>query len=112
MVSKTESTYKNLPYYYIIIAAMALLFIVRFLKLQIDPPYFFYGFSQAHLTDPYHITFFARNAVLFDNWNPFDYHRWDIFKFSLVSGFSYLLFSLFGVSRITANLSALILNLL
>ncbi len=87
------------------------LLIMRFLKLEIDPPYFFSGYSQSQLTDPYHITFFARNAVLFDDWNPFDYHRWDIFKYSIVSGFSYVIFSLFGVSRITANLTGLILNI-
>ena len=95
----------------VLIAVSAVLFILRFVRLGIDPPYFFAGITQAHLTDPYHLTMFARNAVLFDDWNPFDYHRWDVFKYSLVSGTSYIMFLIFGVSRITANISGLILNL-
>jgi len=88
-----------------------LLIMLRFVSLEIDPPLFFKGYTQAHLTDPYHLTHFARNEVLFDRWNPYDFHRWDIFKYSLISGVSYLVFSIGGVSRITANLSALVLNL-
>lgn len=87
------------------------LIILRFISLDIDPPLFFEGYTQAHLTDPYHLTFFARNATLFENWNPFDFHRWDVFKFSLISGFSYIIFSIAGVSRTTANLSAILLSL-
>ena len=95
----------------VLFALAAVLLILRFVRLGIDPPYFFAGFTQAHLTDPYHLTLFARNAVLFDDWNPFDYHRWDVFKYSLVSGMSYIMFLLFGVSRITANLVGLLLNI-
>ncbi len=87
------------------------LIILRFISLEIDPPNFFAGHTQAHLTDPYHLTFFARNAILFDDWNPFDFYRWDVFKYSLVSGFSYIVFSIAGISRITANLSAVLLSL-
>lgn len=99
--------FPKIPFFVI----LAFLIVLRFLSLEIDPPYFFKGYTQAHLTDPYHLTFFARNAVLFDDWNPFDFARWNIFKYSLVSGTSYLIFSLFGISRITAGLTALILNL-
>ena len=87
------------------------LIILRFISLEIDPPNFFAGHTQAHLTDPYHLTFFARNAILFDDWNPFDFYRWDVFKYSLISGFSYIVFSIAGISRITANLSAVLLSL-
>lgn len=95
----------------LVLVVILLLVVIRFFRLDIDPPYFFTGFSQAYLTDPYHLTFHARNAVLFDEGNPFDYHRWDIFKNSLISGVAYLLFSFFGVSRITANLAAVLLSL-
>ncbi len=95
---------------YFFLALILFLLILRFTSMENDPPYFFADFTQAHLTDPYHITYFARNAVLFGDWNPFDYHRWDVFKYSLVSGISYLLFVLFGVSRVTANLAGLLPN--
>ncbi len=85
--------------------------ILRFVSLEIDPPLFFAGFTQAHLTDPYHLTFFARNAILFDDSNPFDFYRWDVFKYSLISGFSYIVFSISGVSKASANISAVFLNL-
>ena len=84
---------------------------VRFLWLGIDPPLFFTGQGQALLTDPYNITYFARNRILFGSWDIFDYDRWVVFKYSLMSGFSYLTFLLGGVSRITANLSAVLLSL-
>jgi 4-amino-4-deoxy-L-arabinose transferase-like glycosyltransferase len=84
---------------------------VRFLWLGIDPPLFFTGQGQALLTDPYNITYFARNKILFGSWDIFDYDRWVVFKYSLMSGFSYIAFLLGGVSRITANLSAVILSL-
>ncbi|MCP4703317.1 MAG: hypothetical protein GY865_01805 [candidate division Zixibacteria bacterium] len=87
------------------------LIILRFVSLEIDPPLFFAGFTQAHLTDPYHLTFFARNAILFDDSNPFDFYRWDVFKYSLISGFSYIVFSIGGVSKVSANISAVFLNL-
>ena len=87
-----------------------LLFAARFVNLGADPPLYYTGFGQSLLTDPYHLTFAARNATLFEEWNPFDYHRWDVFKNSLISGVAFLLFQLFGVSRITANIAALILS--
>lgn len=90
---------------------VVLLIVIRLFRIELDPPYFFRGYSTAPLTDPYHLTFFARNEVLFGNWNPFDFHRWDIFKYSLVSGLSYLVFLVGGVSRLTANITAVVLNL-
>jgi hypothetical protein len=84
---------------------------LRFCNLQNDPPLFYTGHGQALLTDPYHLTFAARNKVLFGEWNPFDYHRWDVFRNSLVSGVGFLYFKLGGVSRITANLASLSLQM-
>lgn len=96
---------------YAALCIIAILCLLRFVNLDADPPHFFKGFSQADLTDPYHLTFAARNAVLFGDWNLFDNHRWDVFRNSLISGLAYIFFSLAGVSRITANIAALMLNL-
>ena len=96
---------------YMIVSIIAFLLILSFWKLDIDPPLYYVGHSQAQITDPYHLTFSSKNAAQTGEWNPQEFHRWDVFKFSLVSGVSYLLFTLFGVSRVTANLAALLLHL-
>ncbi len=96
---------------YIIIIAILALIAGRFFKIDLDPPYFYKGYSTDHLTDPYHLTYFARNAVLYDDWDPFDWHRWDIFKYSAVSAASYVFFSIFGVSKAVANLTGILLTL-
>jgi tetratricopeptide (TPR) repeat protein/4-amino-4-deoxy-L-arabinose transferase-like glycosyltransferase len=92
-------------------AIIAAAVILRFYKLAIDPPLFFTGSGQDLLTDPYNVTHFARNKALFGNWDIFDYPRWIAFKYSLSSLSSYLFFIIGGVSRVTANLSAVFLNL-
>jgi len=92
----------------IFVGALTLL---HFITLESDPPMHFIGHGQAQLTDPYHLTFSARNSILYGDWNPYDYHRWDVFKYSLVSGFSYLVFAVAGISRLTANLGAVLLHL-
>ena len=83
----------------------------RFIYLDADPPLFFQNTSQALLTDPYNVTFAARNKALFDKWDVFDYHRWEAFKYSLSSLSAYIFFEIGGVSRVTANLSATALSL-
>ncbi len=98
-------------FYIFAIVALVPGIILRFYDLGIDPPQFFSGISRALLTDPYNLTSFARNKVLFDQWDIFDYQRWIAFKYSLSSASGYLFFSLFGVSRVVANLSAIFLNL-
>jgi 4-amino-4-deoxy-L-arabinose transferase-like glycosyltransferase len=84
--------------------------IVRFLFLDADPPLFFQNTSQDLLTDPYNVTASARHKALFDSWDLFDYHRWEAFKYSLSSAWAYVFFKLGGVSRTSANLSAVILS--
>ena len=88
------------------------LILLHFAGLENDPPLFYVGHGQSLLTDPYHLTHSARNEILFDNWNPYDYHRWDVFKNSLISGVSYLVFSGFDISRVTANLASVFLHLI
>lgn len=80
------------------------------INLGADPPLFYLGHGDDLLTDPFHITHFARNIILFDDGNPFDYHRWDIFKSSVVSLASFIMFAIFGVSRLVANLTAVLLS--
>ena len=93
------------------LGVIAAAIILRFIHLSADPPYFFAGTGQDLLTDPYNVTFFARNKVLFGSWDIFNYPRWIFFKYSLSSAASYILFLIGGVSRITANLSAIVPNL-
>jgi len=95
---------------------LALLFILaawlRFIDLDADPPLYFDGYGQSLSTDPYQYTFHARNKVIFGEADPLHADQWKIFEFTLVSGVSYLLFLLFGVSRFNANLSGLLLSFL
>ncbi|MCK4607499.1 MAG: hypothetical protein KAU35_09405, partial [candidate division Zixibacteria bacterium] len=95
----------------LIISFILGLVFLRVVGIESDPPLFYVGHGQAQLTDPYQFSFFARNAVLYGEWNPFDFHRWDVFRYSLISGVSYLFFSAFGVSRVTANLVAIVLHM-
>ncbi|UCD16267.1 MAG: hypothetical protein JSV44_07300 [Candidatus Zixiibacteriota bacterium] len=97
--------------YYTAAAVILAGIVVRFLFLSADPPLFFKGTTQALLTDPYNLTYFARNKVLFGTWDIFDYPRWEVFKYSLSSAAGYLYFTLGGVSRTSANLSAISLSL-
>ncbi len=84
---------------------------LRFWQLDADPASHYIRTGASLVTDPYYYTYFSRNAVLFGDWLPFDYDRYSYFMYSIVSGFSYIMFSLFGVSRVVAHLAALILNL-
>lgn len=102
--------YKNVFIYFCAVVILGLI-LLHFFCLENDPPLFYVGHGQSLLTDPYHLTFSARNEILYDNWNPYDYHRWDVFKNSLISGVSYLVFLAFDVSRITANLASVFLHL-
>lgn len=94
-----------------LLALILLLVALRFVALERDPPLYFVGHGQAMLTDPYHLTHHARNSALFEDSHPFDIHRWDSFKHSLISATAYVTFAMFGVSREVANLSATLLQL-
>ncbi|HSG99195.1 MAG TPA: tetratricopeptide repeat protein [candidate division Zixibacteria bacterium] len=96
---------------HIVFALAALFALLRFAALDTDPPLYMVGHGQALLTDPYHLTHHARSKALFDDWRPYGNERWDTFKNSLVSGTSYLMFSVAGVSRGAANLAAVTLSL-
>ena len=111
MPKEVKSIFEGRRFYVIALVLVLPGIVAKFFDLGIDPPQFFDQISKALLTDPYNLTYFARNKVLFGEWDIFDYPRWIAFKYSLSSGTSFIFFSLFGVSRITANLSAVFLNL-
>jgi len=109
MIEKSEIYYKS---FYIVGGLLIIAsIIIRFLWLEADSPPYFYNTGQALLTDPYNVIYFARNKVLFGQWDIFGFDRWIVFKYSLSSFMAYLFFAIAGVSRITANLSAILLNL-
>ncbi|SYZ74372.1 membrane hypothetical protein [Candidatus Zixiibacteriota bacterium] len=85
---------------------------LHWVNLDSDPPLYFEGSGQSLSTDPYQYTFHARNKVLFGEWDPLGDKKWEVFKTTLVSGLSFVFFSIFGVSLYTANASGLILTLL
>lgn len=111
MNNSPEKRLKITPPYLAGLAVILAGLVVRFLWLGADPPLYFTDTSQSLLTDPYNVTYFARNKALFGSWDIFDFDRWIVFKYSLSSAFSYLFFLLGGVSRITANLAATFLSL-
>jgi len=98
---------------YTVIGVILLLFAtgVRLHDLQADPPAYFADGSQDVTTDGAYLTFHARNLVLFGQADLFDYRTWPAFKYSVVSGLAYVVFSLLGVSRMTANLVGTLLSL-
>ena len=95
---------------------LSLLFVfavgTRLLDLGADAPSVFAGGSQDFTTDGAYTTLHARNAVLYGNWDLFGDQYWRPLKITLVSGLSYLIFTVLGPSRATANLTGSLLNLL
>ena len=79
--------------------------------LTSDPPMYFSGLGQSLSTDSAEYIFHARNKILFDAWDPFDYPRWTTYQYSLTSVVGYLCFSMAGVSRASAGTVGLILSL-
>ncbi|HOP06138.1 MAG TPA: hypothetical protein PLF13_02480 [candidate division Zixibacteria bacterium] len=82
-----------------------------FQDLDSDPPSYFSGRGQSLATDPAQYVYHARNKVLFDDWDPFDYSRWTVYQHSLMSLVGYLCFSLSSVSRATAHVAGILLSL-
>jgi len=86
--------------------------IFRLTALDSDPPLYFDGHRQSLSTDPYHADYFARNKVLFGQWETIESGRWRVFVPTVTTALAYGIFRLFGISRETANLPGVILNLL
>lgn len=83
----------------------------RIYDLKADPPAYFADGSQDVTTDGAYLTYHARNLVLYGQADLFGYHIWPAFEYSIVSGTAYVVFSLLGVSRTTANLVGVLLSL-
>ena len=79
--------------------------------LASDPPMYYSGLGQSLATDPAQYVHHARNEILFDDWDPFDYPRWTIYQHSLTSLVGWGLFSLSGVSATSAGAVGLVLSL-
>ncbi|MFH2036822.1 MAG: hypothetical protein ABIJ45_10500 [Candidatus Zixiibacteriota bacterium] len=95
----------------LIILLVAIGTTIRFINLDSDPPSYFDGQNQSLSTDPYQYTHFSRNKILFDEWEIFDSSPWCVFKYSLISGLSYIIFKIDSVTRANANLTGLLLSL-
>ncbi len=80
--------------------------------LTSDPPMQLSGIGQSLSTDPAQYIYHARNQILFDDWDPFDYPHWTVYQHSLTSAIGYLWFSLAGVSIAQANAVGMIMSLL
>lgn len=98
--------------YYILIAVIftgGLIFWIS--DLESDPPMHYAGNRQSLSTDSHHYVFHARNKILFDDFDPFDYPKWTVFQHTLVSLTSYIIFKASEVSLKNANITGVILNL-
>lgn len=80
--------------------------------LRSDPPMYFSGLGQSLYTDPPQYTYHARNAHLFDDWDPFDYPKFAVFENSLISRLAWVWFSLSGISIVSANAVGVIASFL
>ncbi len=89
---------------------IGLAFLGGVLFLSADPPHV--SWSQDVATDPPQYTYFARNQVLWGDWDLFGHNRFPFFSKSFTTVTSFLVFSVFGPGRFQANLVAVILNLL
>lgn len=79
--------------------------------LTSDPPTYFGGSGQSLATDPSQYVFHARNKVLFDDWDPFNYGRWTVFRHSLTSLTAWFWFSVTNVSQEQSAVVGIILCL-
>lgn len=85
---------------------------LRVFDLSADAPAFFADGSQDFTTDGAYLTLFAKNQVEYGQWSLFGYEHWQTFKTSLITGVSFVLFSIFGVSIATQAMTGVILSCL
>ncbi len=94
----------NRRLYFII---MAIIFVGGFIfwisDLSSDPPMYYSGLGQSLSTDPSQYFFHARNKLIFDEFDPFDYSRWTVYQHSITSLVNYFWLSIVGVSITKAN---------
>lgn len=91
-------------------AIVALAFLGGVLFLSADPPAI--SWSQDVATDPPQYTYFARNQVMWGDWDLFGHNRFPFFYKSFTTVTSFVVFSVFGLGRFQANFVAVMLSLL
>ena len=79
--------------------------------LESDPPTYFSGIGQSLITDPAQYTFHARNKVLFDEFDPYEYPRWTVYQHSITSLTAYIWFSIAGSSLEESNMVGVFLSI-
>ncbi len=84
--------------------------VLRVQSLTADLPAYFTSKSQDLTTDGSFLTLYARNAIEQGEWDPAGYAPWKQFKLTLVTGVSYLVYHVLGVSRFSSNLVGLLLS--
>ena len=89
---------------------VGLAFLGGVLFLSADPPAI--SWSQGVATDPPQYTYFARNQVIWGDWDLFGHNRFPFFYKSFTTVVSFVVFSVFGPGRFQANFVAVILSLL
>ena len=89
---------------------VGLAFLGGVLFLSADPPAI--SWSQDVATDPPQYTYFARNQVIWGDWDLFGHNRFPFFYKSFTTVVSFIVFSVFGLGRFQANFVAVLLSLL
>ncbi|MBK7143291.1 MAG: hypothetical protein IPH75_14550 [bacterium] len=102
---------KRALFYLALLAAFALAVGLRITDITADLPAYFSGGGQDFTTDSSYLTLYAKTAVQFGSWDLFGFEPWSAFKISMISGVSYLLFLVLGVSRATAAYAGTVLQL-
>ncbi|MFQ5453401.1 MAG: hypothetical protein ACE5D6_04360 [Candidatus Zixiibacteriota bacterium] len=102
---------KDLIFYFLTVIIFTFGIFFWLSDLKSDPPMYYSGLGQSLSTDPAQYVYHARNKVLFDDFDPFDYPRWTIYQHSLTSLTAYIWFSAAGVSVTKANIVGIILCL-
>lgn len=83
---------------------------VRLVDLGADPP-LDVSWSQDLFTDPPQYTSYARNAMVFDSWNPLNDDRLVFFQKNITGLLAYLLFTITGPGVTPSHLLAVLINL-
>ncbi|MBD3298132.1 MAG: hypothetical protein GF341_05710 [candidate division Zixibacteria bacterium] len=88
-----------------------LILAARFVHLGADPPTDV-SWSHALFTDPPQYTSYARNAVVFGEWNPIGDDRLIFFQKNITGIVTYIVFAILGPDVSSGQLVAILLNLL
>ncbi len=113
-VKKKKGSLKDLqlPGWVGIIAAVLIFAVIIFLRinhLSADPPTDIF-WSQDVWTDPPQYTSYARNAEIFDDWNPLDDPRLVMFMKNSTGVVARVVFAVFGVGYWQSNLVGVIFS--